>query len=57
MRMPTVFRNVFGYKVYFWSNENDPREPVHVHVAKQIGKEKAKFWILREGGADIFLDA
>lgn len=55
--MPTVFRNVFGYKVYFWSNENDPREPVHVHVAKQIGKEKAKFWILREGGADIFLDA
>lgn len=49
--MPTVFRNVFGYKVYFWSNENDPREPVHVHVARHIGQDDAKFWILSDGKA------
>ena len=49
--MPTVFRNVLGYKVYFWSNENDPREPVHVHVGKRIGDDDAKFWILRNGQA------
>lgn len=47
--MPTVFRNVLGYKVYFWSNENDPREPVHVHVARRIGGDDAKFWVLHNG--------
>lgn len=49
--MPTVYPNVLGYKVFFWSNENDPREPVHVHVAKKIGDASAKFWILKNGKA------
>ena len=31
--MPSLF-SIFGYKVYFWSNENDPLEPVHVHVSE-----------------------
>jgi hypothetical protein len=26
--MPKIL-DIFGYKVYFWSNENDPLEPVH----------------------------
>lgn len=26
---------VYGYVVSFWSNENDPIEPVHVHIGKQ----------------------
>ena len=31
--MPQIFK--FGpYYVYFWSNENDPLEPIHVHVCE-----------------------
>lgn len=28
--MPVILR-VTGYVFYFYSNEGDPREPVHVH--------------------------
>ena len=31
--MPQVFK-VGSYWVYFWANENDPLEPVHVHVCQ-----------------------
>ena len=31
--MPQVFK-IGSYWVYFWSNENDPLEPIHVHVAQ-----------------------
>ena len=47
--MPQVFK-IGSYWVYFWSNENDPLEPVHVHVAK--GKPEAnatKIWITSKG--------
>ncbi len=27
--MPVVIR-LFGYKIYFWTNEGNPLEPVHV---------------------------
>lgn len=40
--MPIVFRSD-GFKFFFYSNEGDPREPVHVHVTK--GGDKAKFWL------------
>ena len=30
--MPQVFK-IGSYWVYFWSNENEPIEPIHVHVA------------------------
>jgi len=40
--MPTVFR-VDGYRFFFYSNEGDPREPVHIHVMKDGGE--AKFWL------------
>jgi len=29
--------------LFFYSNEGDPREPLHVHVRK--GKSIAKFWL------------
>jgi len=29
--MPLVFRWK-GYRFHFFSNEGDPREPVHIHV-------------------------
>ena len=31
--MPQVFK-IGSYWVYFWSNENKPLEPIHVHVAQ-----------------------
>ena len=40
--MPLIFRQD-GYRFFFYSNEGDPREPVHVHVEK-AGCE-AKFWL------------
>lgn len=46
--MPNLF-SVSGYKVYFWSNEND--EPIHVHISK--GKptpHSTKIWLTKSGG-------
>ena len=40
--MPTVFRQD-GYRFFFYSNEGDPCEPVHVHVMK--GGGEAKLWL------------
>lgn len=40
--MPLIFR-WNGYRFHFFSNEGDPREPVHVHVER--GDADAKFWL------------
>jgi Domain of unknown function (DUF4160) len=40
--MPTIFRHD-GYRIFFFSNEGEPKEPMHVHV-KRAGDE-AKFWL------------
>ena len=47
--MPQVFK-IGSYWVYFWTNENDPLEPIHVHVSQ--GKPAANatnIWITRSG--------
>ena len=47
--MPQVFK-IGSYWVYFWTNENKPLEPVHVHVAQGKPAENAtKIWITRAG--------
>ena len=47
--MPQVFR-AGPYWVYFWSNEGDPIEPVHVHVSQGAPVPNAtKFWITSTG--------
>ena len=46
--MPVVIR-IFGYKIYFWTNENKPLEPVHVHVAERPRENSTKIWILSTG--------
>jgi len=43
--MPTVFRQD-GFRFFFYSNEGDLREPVHIHVLK--GSAEAKFWVGNE---------
>ena len=47
--MPRLFR-IGKYIIYFWSNENLPLEPVHVHIAEGIQQENAtKVWITSTG--------
>jgi len=43
--MPAVFRER-GFRFFFYSDEGDPREPIHIHVHKD-GAE-AKFFLLPE---------
>ena len=45
--MPSLFR-LFGYVIFFWSNEGAPLEPVHVHVASAT-----KIWITEAGGCIV----
>jgi Domain of unknown function (DUF4160) len=40
--MPVVLRHK-SYTLFFFSNEGDPREPIHVHV--RGGGPLAKFWV------------
>ena len=40
--MPTVFRHN-GYRFFFYSNEGNPVEPLHIHVIK--AENVAKLWI------------
>jgi Domain of unknown function (DUF4160) len=40
--MPVIFRHK-GFRFFFFSNEGQPREPLHVHVQGANGD--AKFWL------------
>ena len=47
--MPQIFK-MGEYYIYFWTNENDPLEPIHVHVAKGSPSANAtKIWITSSG--------
>lgn len=43
--MPKVFIWK-GFQFLFYSEEGDPREPVHIHVRR--GRDNAKFWLRPE---------
>ena len=43
--MPQIFR-VGPFSIYFWSNENNPLEPIHVHIAE--GKATANATKVRD---------
>ena len=48
--MPKALVDFLGYAIYFWLNENEPLEPVHVHIAKGRPTANAtKVWITRSG--------
>ena len=47
--MPQVFK-IGPYWVYFWSNEQEPLEPIHVHVHPGAPTRNAtKIWITQSG--------
>lgn len=54
--MPQIFR--FGsYRIYFWTNESKPLEPIHVHISDGRPVENAtKVWITRAGKLVITVD-
>jgi len=48
--MPQVFK-VGPYLIYFWLNESEPLEPVHVHISTgRPEKNATKVWLSRAGG-------
>lgn len=47
--MPQIFK-FGGYIIFFWSNENKPTEPIHVHIAERNPKANStKVWITKRG--------
>lgn len=46
--MPQIFR-IGSYLVYFWSNENDPLEPVHVHISEGRASANGTHNLVRYG--------
>lgn len=49
--MPQLFR-IGPYVIFFWSNESNPLEPIHVHVAEGRPTANAtKIWITSTGKA------
>ena len=45
--MPSLF-TVGGYRIFFWSNENN--EPIHVHISKGKPSPNAtKVWLTSKG--------
>ena len=47
--MPQILR-IGPYSIYFWSNEGDPLEPIHVHVSEGRASATAtKIWITSTG--------
>ena len=49
--MPVYIRTS-GYKIYFWSNEND--EPVHFHITNgNPSTNDTKVWVLSNGSFQL----
>ena len=47
--MPQIFK-VGSYCIYFWSNESDPLESIHVHISQGRATSMAtKLWITSAG--------
>ena len=48
--MPKALASYLGYAIYFWLNEGNPTEPIHVHVSKGRQTVNAtKIWITKSG--------
>ncbi len=51
--MPQIFK-VGSYWIYFWSNESEPLEPIHVHISEGKPTSNAtKIWITKSGKASL----
>ena len=51
--MPHLFK-IGSYKIYFWVNEGQPIEPVHVHISEGNPTENAtKIWLTSDGKCQL----
>lgn len=50
--MPKIME-ILGYIIYFWSNEGQPSEQVHVHIAKRPSKNGTKVWLRSDGTVQL----
>lgn len=51
--MPQIFR-MGEYRIYFWSNEGEPLEPLHFHISKgKPSKNATKVWMLKDGSCKL----
>ena len=51
--MPQIFK-IGSYWVYFWTNENEPLEPVHIHIAEGKPVPNAtNVWITKDGKCSL----
>ncbi len=51
--MPQLLR-IGPYIIYFWSNENMPLEPIHVHIGEgRATADATKLWITSTGKAIV----
>ena len=47
--MPQIFK-IGSYVIYFWANEREPLEPIHVHISENIPRANTtKVWITKAG--------
>ena len=47
--MPQIFK-IGSYVVYFWANEGEPLEPIHIHIIEGVPSANAtKIWITKSG--------
>lgn len=50
-KLPNIFEQ-YGYKIYFWSNENN--EPIHLHISKGSPQgNSTKVWLTKSGGCVV----
>ena len=50
--MPQLFKTG-PYIIYFWANEGEPLEPVHVHIAESVRPNATKVWISSAGRCSL----
>lgn len=51
--MPQIFK-LGCYWVYFWTNENKPLEPIHVHISEgNPSANSTKVWITKDGKCSL----
>lgn len=46
--MPQIFK-VGTWTVFFWSNESEPLEPIHVHIGTKASPNATKVWLTSTG--------
>ena len=52
--MPQIFK-IGSYWVFFWANESDPLDPVHVYVCEGAPNANAtKIWVTRAGKCYLY---